>query len=61
VSRLLTLLFIIVVCVVGLGFYLGWFQISSDSADGTSHINLSVHQKKIQEDEHKALEKVRGN
>jgi len=57
-NRLLTVVALIVICGIGLGFYLGWFHIGSDNADGTSHITLTVEQKKIQDDEKKALEKI---
>jgi Na+/H+ antiporter NhaB len=59
-NRLLIVVGLIVVGVIGLGFYFGYFRISSDSSDGSSHITLTVDQKKIQEDEKKAMEKVRG-
>lgn len=59
-SRLLIVVVLIVVGVVGLGFYFGYFRINSDSADGTSHITLTVEQKKLHEDEKKAVEKVQG-
>jgi hypothetical protein len=57
-NRLLVVVGLIVLCVVGAGFYFGYFRIGSDSADGTTHITLTVEQKKIQEDEKKAVEKV---
>jgi len=59
-NRLLIVVGLIVVCVVGLGFYFGYFRIDSDSTDGTTHIVLTVEQKKIQEAERKAREKVQG-
>jgi len=59
-GRFLFVIVLIVACGVGLGFYRGWFQIGSDSADGKAHLKLTVDQKKIQDDEKKAEEKVRG-
>jgi len=59
-NRLLVFVGLIVVCVIGLGFYFGYFRIGSDSTDGATHITLTVDQKKIQEDEKKAVEKVQG-
>ena len=59
-NRLLVVLGLIVVCVIAAGFYFGYFQVGSDSTDGKTHITLTVDQKKIQEDEKKALEKVHG-
>ena len=43
---------------VGLGFYMGWFQVSSGSDDNKSSITLSVDNNKIQADKDKAVEKV---
>jgi hypothetical protein len=54
----LVVLVLLIVGIAGLGFYLGWFQIGSDSGDGKAHITLTVDQKKIKADEEKALEKV---
>ena len=59
-NRLLIVLALIVAVVIGLGFYMGYFHFNSDSTDGTSHITFTVEQKKIQEDERKALEKLQG-
>lgn len=43
---------------VGLGFYMGWFQVSSSSGDKKSSITLSVDNNKIQEDKDKAADKL---
>lgn len=59
-NRFLIVIGLIVVCVIGAGFYFGYFRIDSDSVDGTSHITLTVEQKKIQEAEKKAVERVQG-
>jgi hypothetical protein len=59
-NRLLIVVGLIVVCVIGLGFYFGHFRIDSGSADGTTYITLTVDLKKIQSDEKKAEESVRG-
>ena len=56
--RLFALIGLMFVCVVGVGFYVGYFHVSWDSAFGTAHIVLSVDQQKIQEDEKLALEKA---
>lgn len=57
-NRVLIVVGLVVVCVVGLGFYLGYFRVGSDSADGTTHITLTVDQKKIHDDEANAAKKV---
>ena len=59
-NRLFFVLVLLVVVVGCLGLYMGWFRFGSDSSDGKTHITLTVDQKKIQEDEKKALEKLRG-
>lgn len=45
-SRFLVVLLLIAACVIGLGFYRGWF---------------TVDRGKIEEDKHKAQEKVHGS
>lgn len=57
-NRLLIVVGLIVVCAIGFGFYFGYFQIGSDSVDGTTHITLTVEQKKLQESEEKVAEKI---
>jgi hypothetical protein len=58
--RLLVVVLLIVGCAVGAGFYLGYFRIGSDNTDGTTHITLTVEQRKLQGDEQRALERVKG-
>jgi uncharacterized protein YxeA len=43
----LCLLVLVAAGVIGLGFYLGWFHIDSDSANGKSRITFSVDTDKI--------------
>lgn len=57
-GRLFVVVGLIVVGVVGLGFYFGYLKMGSDTAEGTTHITLTVDQKKMQEDEKKAVQKV---
>jgi len=59
-GRLFVVLVLIAAGVIGLGFYRGWFELSSSNGDGKSRIELNVDQKKIQEDEKKAGDRVRG-
>ena len=50
---IITVLFVLLVCVVGVGFYRGWFALSSRSPDAGSNkvnINLTVDRDKMQED-----------
>ncbi len=57
-KRFLVVLALIVVIVVGLSFYLGWWSFTSDSTDHKGHLTVTVDKDKIQEDKKKALEKV---
>jgi hypothetical protein len=55
-KALLIVFVVLVAFVVGLGFYRGWFNVSSNSADGKSNITFSADPAKMQEDKKKALE-----
>jgi hypothetical protein len=44
--------------VVGLGFYQGWFHLSTDSADDKSNVTFTMDQDKFKKDEEKAKEKI---
>lgn len=51
--KLLAVVFVLVICVVGFGFYRGWFALSSpDPAEGSNqvNINLATDPDKMQED-----------
>jgi hypothetical protein len=51
-------LVLMVAVVAGLGFYLGWFHLSSGSDHGNAHITVSVDKDQIQKDKDKAVDKV---
>jgi hypothetical protein len=56
-------LFVLVLLVAGvicLGFYLKWFNVSSDQSDGQRHITLTVDEDKVKADETKAKESIQG-
>ena len=57
-KALLIVLALVVAAVVGLGYYRGWFHVSSDGADGNPNITFSADPGKIQDDEKAALEKA---
>jgi len=57
-KRLVLVFLLLVACVAGLGFYMGWFRIESDSSSDTSHLKLTVDKDKIHEDKKKAEAKV---
>jgi hypothetical protein len=50
---------LIAVCVIGAGFYFGYFHVGSDSTDGTTHITLTIDQKGMQRDEKKVVGDVK--
>lgn len=55
----LIFLFVIVIAVVGFGFYRGWWSISSTKdADNKVHVDFTVDKEKLSEDEKAALKKV---
>lgn len=57
-SRILFALALLVVVVLGLGFYLGWFHFSAESTDHKSNTTFTIDQDKIREDGEKVKEKV---
>jgi len=59
-KTLIVVLVLLVAGVVGVGFYEGWFKLSTESVDHKSNLTLTVDPDKIKEDEKKAAEKVHG-
>lgn len=57
-KRFLLVLLLLVVAVVGLGFYLGWFRLSTEHTDQSTNIQITVDNNKIREDEERAKEKL---
>lgn len=53
-KRLLIVLVVLLVGMAGLGFYQGWFHLSTAGSGGTSSATLSVDKDRIQADEQKA-------
>jgi len=49
---------LVVACVLGLGFYMGWFHFSSGNDGNSANITLSVDKGKIQDDKDKAVNTV---
>ncbi len=56
--RFLIVLVLIVVGVASVGFYRGWFRVTSDSSADRSTVTVSVDKDKIQEDKQKAVGKA---
>ena len=57
-NRVFIVIGVIVVCVVGLGFYFGHFRISSETADGQTHITLTVDQRRMKDGETKVVQQL---
>jgi hypothetical protein len=53
-------LVLLAVCVIGLGFYLGWFGISTaKETTGKTGVNVTIDQDKIKADAEKARQKAK--
>ncbi len=61
-GKLIRAVMLLAVCVIGLGFYLGWFGVSTtrDATGGQTDVKVRIDQKKIESDTEKAKEKVKG-
>ena len=57
-NRILAVLVLLVVAVAGLGYYLGWFHLSTDNEDHKKSVTITVDKEKIDADKEKAKEKV---
>ena len=58
--RFVIVMLLIVVGVVGLGFYRGWFDVSSEGSADKSNVTLTVDKDKVKQDTKDAKEKVQG-
>jgi hypothetical protein len=59
--RFLIVLLLIVAGVVAVGFYRGWFHLTSDSAADKSNVTLTVEKDKVRQDKQKAQDTVQGH
>jgi hypothetical protein len=57
-KRLLFVFVLVLACVIGLGFYRGWFHIGSDRNDNQDHLTITVDEARIKDDSKKAQQKV---
>jgi hypothetical protein len=57
-NRFLVVLLLLVICVVGLGFYLGWFGFSTDRTGEKSNITITIDEDKIRKDKDTVIEKA---
>jgi hypothetical protein len=49
-ARFIGVLVIIAALIAGVGYYRGWFTVGSESADGKTHINMTVDKDKVKSD-----------
>ena len=56
--RTVFVLVLILAGIAGLGFYRGWFRVTSDSAGDKSNVTVTVDKDKIQQDKEKAKDKA---
>jgi preprotein translocase subunit SecF len=60
VKALLVVVVLLLVGIAGLGFYQGWFHLSTNSTDQKSSTTITVDKDKIQKDEQTVKDKVQG-
>jgi lipopolysaccharide biosynthesis regulator YciM len=56
--KLIGLSLLALIAAIGLGFYMGWFQFSTDNQNNKSNISLSVDRDKLESDKDKAVDAV---
>jgi hypothetical protein len=58
--KLLVVLLLLIVSVVGLGFYLGWFGVSTsrDPNSGKTEVELTIDRDKMKSDTQKAQQQI---
>jgi predicted negative regulator of RcsB-dependent stress response len=59
-SRLITLIVLVIVVIACVGFYMDWFHLSTTGNENKKDITLSVDQTKIRADAQKAEEKIKN-
>lgn len=57
-KQLLAVFVLLAAAVVGLGFYLGWFHVSTGGTDGNPNATITVDQNKMKADQEAAKEKA---
>ncbi len=58
-GKFLTVLLVLFLAFVGVGFYLGWFTLTLSGENKGFQINLFVDKEKMERDEKKAEEKLK--
>ena len=57
-NRFLFLILLVAVCLIGLGFYQGWFRFGSATSDGKTNVTLTVDKDKFKADSNAAVANV---
>jgi hypothetical protein len=55
-----SLLILVVIALVAIGFYRGWFSVTSKPGNQESDVTLSIDKEKIREDTNKVKAEARG-
>lgn len=58
--NLLIVVVLVLACIAGVGFYRGWFNLSSSNGDQTPSATLTMDKDKIHADEQTAKGKMQG-
>jgi hypothetical protein len=58
--RFLIALILIAAGVAGVGFYRGWFHVTSDTSTGERSVTVTVDEDKIQQDKNEAQKKAQN-
>jgi Na+/H+ antiporter NhaB len=59
-NRLLRLIVIVVIVIVAVGFYRGWFQLSTETQEQKTGLTVTVDKQKVEADKEKAVESLKG-
>jgi hypothetical protein len=59
-KALLVVVVLLLISIAGVGFYRGWFHLSTNSTDQKPSATITVDNDKIRADEEKAKETVQG-
>ena len=59
-KTLVFVVFLLLVGMVAVGFYRGWFQLSTDASDQRPNATITVDKDKFRHDEQEAKDKIQG-
>ncbi len=58
-AKFIVFLIVIVLAVIGVGYYLGWFNVATSHTAEKTKVEVTVDKEKIKKDEEKAKEKLK--